>query len=261
MAFLEIKNFFSKHTFVFLAISVLILAGMTIWWFVVRTGTKEIAKDKILQEIPGEVRDTPKMLEEIESAIERTKKELETLSTLSPEEKASRARKRDILSAQKQTDDVAIEGVDIIRESAKKIIVNKKEGYQIEVPANLLIARSVASDWIELHDKTFMCQDPSCEPVMRIRTQMNNPDELSIKAWLAREEKTVGAPIYSPRKQLTIGQESVYQVSEEIPPRFEGYYYYWQRGKKIYDIRISLFDDEAYRPFIDTFLFLPAPLP
>lgn len=261
MALLEIKIFFSKNKIVFLAISILILVGITVWWFVVRMGTKEIAKDKILQETPGELRDTPKTLEEVESAIERTKKELETLSHLSPEEKAARARKRDILSAQKQTDDVIVEGVEIVFQNTKKIIVNKKEGYQIEAPANLVIARSIASDWIELHDKTFMCQDPSCEPVMRMRTQMNNPDELSIEAWLAKEEKTAGAPIYSPREQLTIGQESVVRVSEEIPPRFEGYYYYWQRGKKIYDIRISMFDDETYRPFIDTFLFLPVPLP
>lgn len=259
MIFSEIMNPSSKKKLFFSAIGILLLAGTVIVWLVLRNGEMETAKKEIKKETVGESQEKLEKLKEVESAIERTKKELEILSDLSPEEKAERERKRNVLSAQKETGDVIIEGLDIVIQGAKKIVVNKKEGYQIEVPVNLLIARSVASDWIELHDRQFMCQDPSCEPVMRIRVQARNPDELLIGGWLGKEEEKAGALIYSPREQITIGQKSAYRVSEEIPARFEGYYYYWGKEKKIYDIRISTFDDEAYRPYINTFSFFSVP--
>lgn len=253
----EIENPSSKEKLFFPAIGVLLLVGAVVAWLVLRNGEMETGKEEIKKERGGESQEKLEKLEEIESAIERTKKELETLSTLSPKEKAERERKRNVLSAQKETSDVAIEGVEIVLQGAKKIVVNKKEGYRIEVPVNLLIARSVASDWIELHDKQFMCQDQSCEPVMRIRVQARNPDEFPIEGWFGKEEEKAGAPIYSPREHIIIGQESAYRVLEEIPARFEGYYYYWGKGEKIYDIRVSVFDDETYRPYINTFSFLP----
>lgn len=259
MIFSEIKNPSSRKKLFFLAIGILLFAGAVIVWLVLRNGRVETAKEGIKKDAVGESQEKLEKLEEIESAIERTKKELEILSALSPEEKAERERKRNVLSAQKETGDVAIEGVEIVIQGAKKIMVNKKEGYRIEVPANLLIARSVASDWIELHDRQFMCQDQSCEPVIRIRVQARNPDELPIGRWLGKEEEKAGAPIYSPREQIIIGQESAYRVSEEIPARFEGYYYYWGKGKKIYDIRISTFDYEAYITSINTFSFFSVP--
>ncbi len=255
----EIKDPSFKKKLFFSAIGVLLLAGFVVAWLVLHNKEMETAKEEVKKKTEGESQEKLEKLKEVESAIERTKKELETLSTLSPEEKAERQRKRNILSARKETSDVAIEGVEIMIKGAKKIMVNKKEGYQIEMPSNFLIARSVASDWIELHDKQFMCQDQSCEPVMRIRVQARNTDELSIGEWLGKEEERAGASIYSPREQITIGQESAYRVSEEIPARFEGYYYYWGKGKKIYDMRISVFDDETYRPYIHTFSFLAAP--
>lgn len=250
-----------KKKLFFLAIGILFLGGGVVFWFLLRSKEVEVTNKEIKKEPVEESQEKLNKLQEVENAIERTQKELEALSALSPEEKAERARKRSILSAQQETGDVVIDGVEIEIRGTKKILLNKKEGYQIEVPTNLLVARSVASDWIELHDKKFMCQDPSCEPVMRIRVQTYNADELPIGKWLEKEEAKTGTLIYSPREQLTIGQEMVYRVSEEIPARFEGYYYYWGKGKNIYDIRISVFDDEIYRPFIDTFLFLPVPQP
>lgn len=257
MIFSEIKNSFFKKKLLFSTVGVLLLAGAVIAWMVLRNGEMEITKEEIKKETVGESQEKLEKLEEVESAIKRTKQELEILFTLSPEEKAERERKRNVLSAQKETSDVAIEGVEIVIQGAKKIMVNKREEYRIEIPTNLLIARSVASDWIELHDQQFMCQDQSCEPVMRIRVQARNPDELPIGEWFGKEEAKTGTSIYSPREQIIIGQESAYRVSEEIPARFEGYYYYWGKGKKIYDIRISVFDDETYRPYLHTFSFFP----
>ena len=259
MNFLEIKDFFFKKKLLFSVIGVLLLVGMVAVWLILRAKPAKIIEEKIKKEIPKEFERKSEKLEEIESAIERTKKELETLSTLSPEEKMERERKRTVLSAQKVTDDVSIEGVEVTVLGTKKMLLNQKEGYRIEMPANLVIARSITSDWIELHDKNVMCQDPSCDPVMRIRVQTSNRDELPIEEWFIKEEKKAGTLIYSPRERFAIGQESVYRVLEEIPARFEGYYYYWGRGKKIYDIRISVFDDEIYRYNINTFSFLPAP--
>lgn len=235
------------------------MAGLVSLWLLLGQEKAEVAKVEEKKEETEEFQEKLDKLREVEGAIAETQKDLEALSALSPEELEKREREREILSAQKATEDVFIEGVGVEVMDGKKLITNRKEGYRIEVPANLLVARSVVPNWLELHDKILMCQDPDCDPVMRIRAEEKNPNDLPIGEWLAREEKKAESPIYSPREKLIIQGETVYRVAEEIPARFEGYYYYWARGKKIYDIRISVFDDEAYRSSIETFSFLSAP--
>lgn len=170
--------------------------------------------------------------------------------------KKEREEKIETLTAQTVVEDVGVEGVEVLLTEDKRVIHNRAQGYSIEVPPNLLIARSITSDWIELHDKEFMCQeDPSCDPVLRIRVEETNPNELDLEEWFEKEEEKEGFPIYSPREQLEIQGEVAYRVTESIPRVFEGFYYYWSKEKNLYYIRIADFDDEIYRSYIETFIF------
>lgn len=190
----------------------------------------------------------------VETEIEATKKQLEELSKLTSEEKQKREEELQILSQQKVSQDVSVEGVKVILGGNKKIIRNTAQGYSMEVPLSLVVARSVASDWLELHDSEFMCEgDPECNPIMRIRVINAGAIVSDLEKWFREEEKKARAPIYTPREKLAIGGETVYRVTEIIPAKFEGYYYYWAKDKKIYYVRISKFDEEEYKPYIETF--------
>ena len=191
---------------------------------------------------------------EVTPLTEETEKRLEKLEALPPEEEARRASEQSILTAERASDDVVIPGVFVRTEGNKKTLKNTAQGYRMEITTVLLVARSVASDWIELHDAERMCAgDPACDPALRIRVASANPQHLTLEKWFEAQQKKSGSAIYSPRKQLTIGGTAVWRVTESIPRVFDGYYYYWSHGEKIYDIRVTDVDDARLRPFIETF--------
>lgn len=236
-----------KEFFAILALVFLIGASIGIFFW----------RRSIYQKAEEEASDERKVVEEhqlkdVEEKISTIEKQLEEISKITPEEKQKIEVVRGILSAEKATDDVKVEGVEITLSGSIKIIKNSAQGYSIEMPLNLLLARSVSSDFIEFHDRNFICQDSSCEPVIRIEAKDANPKEFTLDEWFADEERRAG-PIYSPRERLTVGDKIVYKVTEIIPAKFEGVYYYWGRGKKIYSLRISSFDEPTYRKHIDTF--------
>lgn len=192
----------------------------------------------------------------VERLISTTEERLKELDKLSTEEKAKREKEREVLNAQKVPTDVLVEGVKIIKEKDRKIIKNQPQNYNLELPLNLVMARSVSSDWLEFFDQQFMCEeDPSCDPLMRLVVNDSNSRELSLDKWMIDEEKKIGASIYSPRETLALGGQTVLRITEIIPGKFDGYYYYWSRGKKIYYLRISRIDDAAYHKFIETIKF------
>lgn len=181
-----------------------------------------------------------KQLKEIEEQISVTEKRLQELSELTPEEIAKREAEQEILSAKTATKDVKVNGVEVVITKERKLIKNLTENYSIEVPPNLLIARSVSSDWLELHDPQTMCQgDPSCNPILRIVVLRENIKNIISEA---AEYET-----------LNINGEKTYRVTEIIPAVFEGSYYYWSRGDKVYAIRVSSFDEPVYHKYIETF--------
>ena len=101
-----------------------------------------------------------------------------------------------------------------------------------------------------------MCkEDPSCDPIMRIRATEDNPQKLDLEKWFKTEEEKAGSEIYSPREKVAINGITAYKITENIPGVFDGFYYYWSRGTKIYYLRISAFDEEKYGEFIITFRF------
>lgn len=192
----------------------------------------------------------------VEEEIEATKKQLEELYKLTPEEIKKREEERQALSAQDITTDVLVSGVEILFEGNKKIIKNTAQRYRIEIPSELIVARTVKSDLVEIYDPKTMCkEDPSCDPIIRIRTGEDNPQKLDLEKWFKAEEEKSGSDIYSPREKIIISGNTAYKIIESIPGVFDGYYYYWSRGSKIYYLRISAFDEEKYREFVETFTF------
>ncbi|OHB21805.1 MAG: hypothetical protein A2939_01765 [Parcubacteria group bacterium RIFCSPLOWO2_01_FULL_48_18] len=224
-----------------IGVTALFAAGMILIW--------QYASKQEIEEFIREAQD-------VKRQIAITEWRLERLSERSPEEEQRIEEQRETLVAQEVTEDVKLEGVEIIEKDDKKIIKNHSYGYYIEMPGRLVIARSISGDSIELHDPQYMCEgDPSCEPVLRIRTEASNPNQLSLEEWFAAEEQKSGFPLYSPREKIELGSQAAYRVTEIIPDVFEGFYYYWSRVDKIYYIRVADIDDETYRPYIETFRF------
>ena len=234
----------------FIAVLLIIFGFLAFLWY---KGYLFPAGDSV-KKVEETVLEEPK--EEVAADIKTVEEQLEELAKLSPEEKKKREEERRVLTAQNVTADISVPGVRIIVEGQRKIIKNIAEGYSIEIPSELIIARSVASDLIEVHDLKIMCkEDPSCDPIMRIRVTEDNPQKLELEKWFLSEEEKAGSPIYSPREKITIGGVTAYRIAENIPAVFDGYYYHWSRGAKIYYIRISAFDEGKYREFINTFRF------
>lgn len=228
-----------------LAIVVIILIGAGIFfWFQER---EKAAREEERAKIEAE-------LGAVEQRIVETKRQLEAIDSLSPEEKAKREQERNILSATTANIDVPIEGVSLVREGEKKLIQNSTEGYRLSLPANLVLARSISSDWLEFHDPRSMCGDPACDPIIRI-TVAHEYGDLPLEEWFVAEEKKAGALIYSPRELVMLGDLQAVRVSETVEGGFEGYYYYLTDGKKLYAIRISKSDDERYHAVLETFRF------
>lgn len=238
-----------KEIIAIAALLVLIGIGVGLWfWYraILSEGEREIEGQQEALET-----DQTKIVEE---KISQVKEQLEELTKLSPEERAKKEKEREILTAEKVIEDVKISGINIIVLEDKKNVKNFAQNYSIIVPLNLVVARSIASNLIEFHDKQFFCPDPSCDPVFRIEVTEANLKELVIEKWFAVEERKAGAEIYSPREKLTIEAQAVWRVTE-IVPRTEAhyYYYYWSRGTKVYSLRVSEFNDEKYQKYIGTF--------
>ena len=94
-----------------------------------------------------------KQLKLIEDQIASTEKQIEDLSALSSEEIIKREKEQEILSDRKVTDDVPVAGVEVLKEASRKIITNTAYGYSIELPLNLLLARSISGEHLEFHDR------------------------------------------------------------------------------------------------------------
>lgn len=190
----------------------------------------------------------------IEEQISETEKRIKELMNLSPEEKAKREEGLKTLVAKEALKDVSVSGVEITVVDGKKLIRNPAESYRIEIPLELILARSVASDRLEFHNPQTMCkEDPSCDPVIRIQSAKDNPGRLDLDEWFGDQESKAVEPIYSPREKIKFGDLAGFKITENIPGVFDGYYYYFSGGDKIYYIRISSFDEEKYREHIETF--------
>lgn len=217
---------FKKDFFGLVAILVITGLAAGIWYW--RDAAKRAALESELQKI--------------EEQISATEKRLQELSRLTPEEIAKSEAELEILSAKTAAKDVQVDGIEVVTAAGKKIIKNFAQHYTIEVPPNLLVARSIAPDWLELYDPEIMCEgDPLCSPILRI--VVSTEDIKDILSQLASYET------------INIGGEIVYKVTEKIPTVFEGSYYYWFRDGKVYSIRISSFDESTYYKYIETFRF------
>ncbi|GIW67249.1 MAG: hypothetical protein KatS3mg096_117 [Candidatus Parcubacteria bacterium] len=92
--------------------------------------------------INKKIEQTKQQLQQIEQEIEKTKKFNEEEYA----EKVSRA--LDFESYISTTTDIRLEGVEIIDKGDRKLVINHAEGYQIEIPKELILNQSKDTDAI-----------------------------------------------------------------------------------------------------------------
>lgn len=222
-----------------------ISAGVLLVVFVI-FGIWRIVRQNDASELQGSLAETEQKLSEKEG-------DLAALEAQTAEEEAARVRERENLAAQEATEDATVEGVFISQASGKRTLRNEPEGYSLVIPEELILARSVKSDMIELHDRSLMCAgDPLCEPVIRIQLMESGIGQLTLEDWFTKQEKGAGSAMYSPREFKKIGEMMLARATEDIPRRFSGFYYYWEHGGRIYALRIAASDEEKLLPIIET---------
>lgn len=177
---------------------------------------------------------------------------------LTTEERKQQARRQlDILTALTAFDDQPIEGVIITKTDNKKLIRNQAEDYVIEMPSELIIARSIESSRIKFYqpDKTgSICENPACSPLVSIRT-MENPERMSLGYWTKAREIAVGYPMFKDKEVLYINNEQTYRIEEETLRTPPAYYYFLAKGGKVYEISIAVILEPVYREYIASFRF------
>lgn len=176
---------------------------------------------------------------------------------VSEEEAEKAGRALEILSAVRAFDDQKVEGVVVVKEPDRKIIKNEAEGYVIETPKYLVIARSIESSAIHFYrpdEENNICGDPQCPALITIKTELN-PDKLSLEEWSEMEEAEAGYPMFQEKEEFIIGGETAFRIKEETVRTAPIYYYFLAHGNKIYRISLGLLLEPGYREYLATFRF------
>jgi hypothetical protein len=237
-----------KLVIIAVVVLMVIAGGVGFWYFKIYP---EELKQKKLNEIQNKIVATKNQISQVQNSIQEETKEADQ----TPQQIAQNKHDIEILAARTATNDVSVDGIKITKNNGKKIVQNVAQGYSIELPQNLILARSISSDKLNFFDPETMCASPSCEPILGIVVSQDNPESLSLDEWMRSAEDKAGQPIYEPREQLSFNGQAVFKVTEIIPDKFDGYYYFWTKGTNVYYIRISKFDDITYSEYIKTFKF------
>jgi hypothetical protein len=216
-------------------------------------------------------------VEEIKREHQRLTEEISKLNKKNPEEKIS-----EILTQTEATDDISVKGVEIIKTREKKIIRNLEQKYEIEIPSNMILARSVISN--ELH---FFLPDKdnylSCPGYVGFPSDLTikveeNKEKLPLKEWITKHKKeiyldvTEGTEAFfkeiGPQK---IGENEWYKTEVYIERVIEvpTYEYFLEKDNKIYTASISEWRDifktdcphklspEEMEKILSSFKFIP----
>jgi hypothetical protein len=110
---------------------------------------------------------------EYQKELEKVNREIERLKKFDEEKYAEKV--ANILSFENfisTTTDIQLEGVEIIPKGDRKLVINHAEGYQIEVPNNLILNQSKSTTGLHFDDlnliKEFMHDPPKYWTVMSI---------------------------------------------------------------------------------------------
>lgn len=162
-----------------------------------------------------------------------------------------------ILYAEKATEDQKVSGLKIIKRGEKKLIKNEAEGYSIEVPLNLLIARTLESSELYFflpEESGDICEDPECSPLMTIRT-IPNPENLSLKEWAQKEEEMAGYPMFEEKTELLINGKQAFRIEEETLRTSLIAYYFLASTNKVYEISIGAALEPEYKVYVESFKY------
>jgi len=192
-----------------------------------------------------------KRREEIKKEYQKIVEEISKVRKEKPEEKIS-----EILTQVEATEDVPVKGVEIIKTGDKKVIKNLEQGYQIEIPAKMLLARSISSEELNffLPDKENYLSCPGYAKFpsdLTIKVEKNEK-KLPLKEWIKQNRKepylnVVGdlRTFYQELGFQKLGENNWYKIEIYLERYIDvpTYEYFLESDEKIYDVLITEWED------------------
>jgi hypothetical protein len=107
---------------------------------------------------------TQQKIQQLQLELQKIDQELERAKKFNEEEYAEKISKiLDLESYFSTSTDIEVEGVEIIKKGDRKLVINHKEGYQIEIPGNLILNQSRNARGLNFDDPELI-QNPGFTP-------------------------------------------------------------------------------------------------
>ncbi|MDT7868259.1 MAG: hypothetical protein RQ894_00305 [Candidatus Pacebacteria bacterium] len=209
---------------------------------------------------------------EYQKELEKVNKEIERLKKFDEEKYAEKV--ANILSFENfisTTTDIQLEGVEIIPKGDRKLVINHAEGYQIEIPNNLILNQSKSTTGLHFDDlnliKEFIHDPPKFWTVMSIFVfEKDEAHEVFEETWnsikgISREGEYGGVIIKttSTSTKIDINGEDFYKIKhikiEDGHETIYKYEYVIFKGNKLYSI-FAPPSEEFEQKYIKTFKFI-----
>jgi hypothetical protein len=194
-----------------------------------------------------------KRLTEAKKRLEEVQKDIERLKKFDEEKYAEKI--TNILSFENfisTTTDIELEGVEIIPKGDRKLVINHAEGYEIEVPKDVIL------------NQTWSTKNLHFDALDAIKTGMppHYWTVIYIWVWDKERDKQMFDEYYDDLKDPNItrliinGQEFVKKLKQDEDPNDPdaGYYYKTIKYGKLYEI--SVLSARLYEDFVKTFKFI-----
>jgi hypothetical protein len=190
---------------------------------------------------------------EYQKELEKVNKEIERLKKFDEEKYAEKV--ANILSFENfisTTTDIQLEGVEIIPKGDRKLVINHAEGYQIEVPNDVIL------------NQTWSTKNLHFDSLDAIKTGMPPHYWTVIYIWVWDKEKNKEMydeyykDLQNPSipKLIINNQEFIKKIDPEEDPNDPdaGYSYKTIKNGKLYEI--SILSARLYEDFVKTFKFI-----
>jgi hypothetical protein len=194
-----------------------------------------------------------KRLTEAKKRLEEVQKDIERLKKFDEEKYAEKI--TNILSFENfisTTTDIQLEGVEIIPKGDRKLVINHAEGYEIEVPNDVIL------------NQTWSTKNLHFDALDAIKTGMppHYWTVIYIWVWDKERDKQMFDEYYNDLKNPNItkliinGQEFIKKLKQDEDPNDPdaGYYYKTIKDGKLYEI--SILSARLYEDFVKTFKFI-----
>jgi hypothetical protein len=194
-----------------------------------------------------------KRITETKRRLEEVQKDIERLKKFDEEKYAERI--TNILSFEdfiSTTTDIELEGVEIIPKGDRKLVINHAEGYEIEVPNDVIL------------NQTWSTKNLHFDALDAIKTGMPPHYWTVIYVWVWDKEKNKEMydeyykDLQNPSipKLIINNQEFIKKIDPEEDPNDPdaGYSYKTMKKGKLYEI--SILSAKLYEDFVKTFRFI-----